>query len=76
MAQVSSISRPAGRPPRHLEPELVRELRSLGLSFRQIASRTGFGYGTVRRAFQKTLGTVEPDDDAAGAQYLEKRQSA
>ena len=40
-----------GRPPRFVEPELVKQLRSSGLSFRQIARKTGLGYGTVRRAY-------------------------
>jgi lambda repressor-like predicted transcriptional regulator len=31
--------------------DLVRELRGKGLSFREIARRTGYGYGSVRRAF-------------------------
>ncbi len=42
--------RPVGRPRRYIAPEHVQELRSQGLSFRQIARKTGFGYGTVRRA--------------------------
>jgi len=40
-----------GRPRRFVSPEQVRELRRAGLSFRQIAQKTGFGYGSVRRAY-------------------------
>jgi hypothetical protein len=42
--------RPVGRPRRYIAPEHVQDLRSQGLSLRQIARKTGFGYGTVRRA--------------------------
>jgi DNA invertase Pin-like site-specific DNA recombinase len=60
MARVVLVltSRRAGRPPRCVEPELVKDLRSLGLSFRQIARRTGFGYGSVRRALQGVVTTA------------------
>lgn len=37
---------------------LVYRLRSEGLSFRQIARKTGFGYGSVRRAYQLDLKTL------------------
>ena len=49
---VVTMTRRVGRPPRHVEPELVQRLRSSGMSFREIARQTGFGYGTVRRAYQ------------------------
>ena len=42
-----------GRPACPVAAEKVRELREKGLSFRQIAKTTGFGYGTVRRAYHK-----------------------
>ena len=50
-AAPESIKRQRGRPRRDVSTERIRELRTQGLSFRQIANRTGFGYGTVRRAF-------------------------
>lgn len=40
-----------GRPPCGASPERIRALRSRGWSFREIARATGYGYGTVRRAF-------------------------
>ena len=40
-----------GRPRCNAAPDQIRELREQGLSFRAIARRTGFGYGTVRRAY-------------------------
>jgi hypothetical protein len=40
-----------GRPRRFVPPEQVQELRREGLSFREIARKTGFGYGSVRRAY-------------------------
>lgn len=43
--------RPVGRPSRDASPQQIRELRSQGRSFREIARETGFGYGTVRRAY-------------------------
>ena len=47
----------AGRRRREVSPDLIQELRRQGLSFRQIARHTGFGYGTVRRAYWAS----EPD---------------
>jgi len=44
-------NRRAGRPRRPVAENRVRSLRAQGLSFRQIAQRMGFGYGSVRRAF-------------------------
>jgi hypothetical protein len=35
----------------YVSPESVRDLRGRGLSFREIARKTGLGYGTVRRAY-------------------------
>lgn len=46
-------ARPVGRPRVYVSSQLILKLRDQGLSFRQIASVTGFGYGTVRRAFHK-----------------------
>lgn len=43
--------RPVGRPRVYVSPLLILNLRQQGLSFRQIAAVTGFGYGTVRRAY-------------------------
>jgi DNA invertase Pin-like site-specific DNA recombinase len=43
--------RSAGRPPKCVSADYIRQLHSQGLSFRQIARQTGFGYGTVRRAY-------------------------
>jgi len=53
--------RPAGRPRTNVPPLLVYQLRAEGLSFRQIARKMGFGYGSVRRAYQLYLkGLSEP----------------
>jgi DNA invertase Pin-like site-specific DNA recombinase len=41
-----------GRPPRPVDTDRVRELRSLGWSWAQIASELGVGLGTVHRAGQ------------------------
>jgi transposase len=50
--------RPAGaggRPRRDdITPARVRELRALGLSFRQIANRVSAGYGAVRKAYRQS----------------------
>jgi hypothetical protein len=54
-----------GRPRRYIAPERIRELRSQGLSFRAIARNTGFGYGTVRRAYS-TFGTLSDIDGFHG----------
>ena len=43
--------RPRGRPRRQPPLVTIQDLRSLGLSFREIARTLGFGYGTVRRAY-------------------------
>jgi len=43
--------RPVGRPRRPVAADAVRELRKAGLSFRQIARKLGFGYGSIRRAY-------------------------
>jgi len=41
-----------GRPPRPVDADRVRELRSLGWSWARIASELGAGLGTVHRAGQ------------------------
>jgi DNA invertase Pin-like site-specific DNA recombinase len=48
---VFEAKRRVGRPSRDACPQQIRELRSMGRSFREIARETGFGYGTVRRAY-------------------------
>ena len=48
---VQATRRGAGRPRRYVAANRIRELRLQGLSFRQIARVTGFGYGTIRRAY-------------------------
>jgi transposase len=60
---VEKATRPVGRPRVHVSSQLILNLRNQGLSFRQIATDTGFGYGTVRRAFHR----IEPAQ-AAGQQ--------
>jgi hypothetical protein len=53
-----------GRPRRYIAPEHVRELRRQGLSFREIARSTGFGYGTVPRAYSALVTPSEKEDAA------------
>jgi len=48
---VETVKRPVGRPRRNASQMLVRQLKQEGWSFRRIASATGLGYGTVRRAY-------------------------
>ena len=45
-----TVRRPVGRPRIDIPPQLIRHLRNQGLSLRQIAAVTGYGYGSVRRA--------------------------
>jgi hypothetical protein len=52
--------RPVGRPRRNVPAETLLDLRQRGLSFRQIAEQTGFGYGTVRRAYSGVLALLPP----------------
>ncbi len=48
-------ARAGGRPRRDdVDPARVRELRALGLSFRQIADQVSAGYGTVRKAYRQS----------------------
>jgi DNA invertase Pin-like site-specific DNA recombinase len=48
-----------GRAQRHVDSAQVAELRTQGLSWRQIAKRLGVGYGTARRAYQRRA-KIEP----------------
>lgn len=61
--QIRKAARPVGRPRVYVSSQLILTLRQQGLSFRQIAGVTGFGYGTVRRAYHQ----LEPRQ-AAGQQ--------
>ena len=61
MPQIRRLS--VGRPRRFVPPEQIRELRRKGLSFRQIARTTGFGYGSVRRAFQMAVASGGSGED-------------
>jgi putative DNA-invertase from lambdoid prophage Rac len=58
---------PVGRPRRVFDREMVRELRKLGLSYRQIASRLGLGEGTVRRVLRGTHDAPGARQNPAGA---------
>ncbi len=49
--------RKVGRPRIYVPPELIQCLREKGLSFRKIAEMTGFGYGSVRRVWNKLEGS-------------------
>lgn len=46
-----AAKRKVGRPRIHVPPELIQFLREKGISFRKISLLTGFGYGSVRRAW-------------------------
>ena len=50
MKTAVALKRPVGRPRIHVQPQLIGHLRDQGLSLRQIAAVTGYGYGSVRRA--------------------------
>ena len=58
-----------GRPARFVCVEVIRHLHRQGYSFRAIASFTGVGYGTVRRAFHG-LAPLGADPDAEKAARL------
>jgi hypothetical protein len=60
---------PVGRPRVHAATEELRDLRLAGLSFREIARRTGLGYGSVRRAYAAGLRTTDshPTDSKVSA---------
>jgi DNA invertase Pin-like site-specific DNA recombinase len=62
MSQLPKLS--VGRPRRFVPPEQIRELRRKGLSFRQIARKTGFGYGSVRRAFGMAEASGGTDEES------------
>jgi len=49
-----------GRPRRVFDRQRVLDLRRQGLSWPEIARRTGAGVGTVRRAFQALTGLPQP----------------
>ena len=60
--------RPVGRPAIHVTPERIQDLKSRGMSFRQIARFTGLGYGTVRRAYLRySVSSKSYQPRAAGA---------
>jgi DNA invertase Pin-like site-specific DNA recombinase len=50
---------PVGRPKRVFDRQRVRELRSQGLSYRQIASKLSLGEGTVRRVLRDSVRPTE-----------------
>lgn len=50
---------PVGRPKRVFDRQMVAELRTQGLSYRQIASRLKLGEGTVRRVVLPLPGAIE-----------------
>lgn len=52
--------RPIGRPRSILRRDLVEELRREGLSWQQIAARTGASTGTVRRCLLDVTGVSQP----------------
>ena len=64
------LKRRVGRPARYAPPQLIRDLRRQGLSFREIAQQTGFGYGTVRRAFLGVPTTSRASLAGAGQEDL------
>ena len=59
-ARARATGKQIGRPRAVFRRDLVAEFRREGLSWREIARRTGVGVGTVRRAYG-----VEPDATAA-----------
>jgi hypothetical protein len=60
-----------GRPPVPIDRKLIRDLWNAGLSFRQIAEKTGLGYETVRRAYFGP--TSEPKARQQSAQLTSQR---
>jgi hypothetical protein len=59
-------NRKVGRPRVNVPPELIQRLREEGLSFRRISQLTGFGYGSVRRAWKK-IAAAQKAEGARGA---------
>jgi transposase len=55
----AGVSLPVGRPRRVFDRARVAELRALGTSYRQIASKLGLGEGTVRRVLRAATGELE-----------------
>jgi transposase len=62
-----TIKRPVGRPSIYVSAQLIRHLKSQGLSFRQISTITGHSYGTVRRAVNKLEAAGPRSSTAASA---------
>ena len=63
-----------GRPRRPVPSEVVRKLRAQGLSFRQIARKLSFGYGSVRRAYyanDPATSAPETSTEQSSAKVLE-----
>jgi DNA invertase Pin-like site-specific DNA recombinase len=60
--------RSVGRPRRHVAPDQIEELRKQGFSFREIARKTGVGYGTVRRAYRSN-GILSDASQASGTAF-------
>jgi transposase-like protein len=52
---------PAGRPRVSITPEQVRQLRSQGASWRQIAKALGIGTATAMRLFLSGMTESRPD---------------
>lgn len=67
MKTTYTLKRPVGRPRIHVPPQLIWHLRNQGLSLRQIAAVTGYGYGSVRRALLSlpASGVSQPRSDHA-----------
>jgi DNA invertase Pin-like site-specific DNA recombinase len=62
-----ATGRPSGRPRRQVELVQIQRLRQEGLSLRQIARSTGLGYGTVRRALNRTENRSEVSQNPMAA---------
>ena len=62
-----ATGRPSGRPRRQVELVQIQRLRQEGLSLRQIARNTGLGYGTVRRALNRTENRPEVSQNPMAA---------
>jgi hypothetical protein len=60
-------NRKVGRPQVYVPLELIQRLREEGLSFRRISQLTGFGYGSVRRAWKK-IAAAQKADGGRGTQ--------
>jgi DNA invertase Pin-like site-specific DNA recombinase len=72
------FQRAIGRPRANASPQVVKELRQQGLSYRMIARLTGFGYGTIRRIYldnSPELGSLVPDRPGAVAAVVLSRSA-